>query len=351
MNTNKLILIVILLIVVNNLIVLNLLGYFSVSTDHAATTITTKAHSELDDRGNRSAESEPSKEGATKEIEVAELTSSSDDTFFQSFQRFSATADFTKILDEHQEKARARYKAAEELISKMDVFELLEVAKNSEKRSETRLALQYMMASGKINKLELIDLRALYQIDSLDNHYKSEILNKLLEAGDEEALGWAKQTIVEERPGIHIDSELLTMVYEKDPDFIDRYVDQLELESLGSYNSIYSLMSQEPKLNSRFFSKHFDEILNSDNKFVYQIGRHSVDFDMSLEQQARVAQLFSSDDKHKRNFAINLAAHIESTDLLRESYGKLTRTQEKQGFLYGLFGKQISAEQLSLLKN
>ena len=264
-------------------------------------------------------------------------------------QRYVMSEQFSELLDEYRDTVRSRNRDTEKLLSGMSVSELYEVTQNSSQRIEKQSALQKLL-QGNINNLELHQLKSLYHDPDFDKYSKSRFLVKMIEHNDSEALDWAKQALTGNELGKYIEYDLLSSIYEKDPEFIRGYIDQLDVEDLGGAQNIFHLTQLEPELINGFFAKKFDQILESNNDDLYQMIGHNVDFDMTSEQQAKLVEFFESNNKHKRSFAINLAKNIDDLSVLREAYNQLPRKDEKQNFIYSLYNSQNNREHLSLVK-
>ena len=345
------VLIFLIILMINNLIMLNFMGYFSSDSELIGTERDGRAESvDLLDTEKQNKPIPKASSIESNAVSMEKNTSSNQNIEIEdAIQRYVKSEQFAEILDEYRDAVRARNRNTEKLLSGMSVSELYEVTQNSSQRIEKQSAIRKLL-QGNINKLELHQLKTLYQDPEFDKYSKSRFLVKMIEHNDSEALDWAKQALTDNELGKYIEYDLLSSIYEKDPEFIRGYIDQIDVADLGGGSNIFYLTQLEPEVINGFFAKKFDQILESNNDDLYQMIGHNVEFDMTNEQQVKLGEFFESNNKHKRSFAINLAKNIDDISILREAYNRLPRKAEKQSFVYSLYNSQNNREHLNLIE-
>ena len=351
MNSIKIILIGITLLIIHDLV---LLKYLSDNKNEAPTTRTSAVESKDITVGKEQislSNDHQQQKGLIQTAEPNDISEADDQQFIESFQRLSKTKEFSKILNDYQAIEASKNNELRERASEMDTSELYTLATTSTRKTGRWIALNQLAQHGGFKRLDTYELKNLYQTGELEDYYKSQILTVLLNKEEPEALDWAKTLIKERGTNNHVDSDMLSLVYQQDPEFIEKLMFEVDLASFNIRNPLYSLLLSEPELNSSFYTKNFDDILKSDNSDLFQYGGYGVSFDMTTEQQYALSELFESNDKNKRHFAANLARNIEDIDTLRRSYNMLKNNREKVTFIQSLFGNtEKNEEQLNLVR-
>lgn len=351
MKPYQVILIVITIVALNNLLVLSLVGYFSKESSLPATpvNVASKTVPEPEDTLVTNAESifEPPAIDTQVAPDPSPETSAPEEELVSAVKRFVTSKDFEKVLDEYQLSASLRYQQMQKRFSRMGASELYDAAINSDSRTEKQMALA-MLNQGKVNDLETSELKVLYQEQSVDEWGKRQILVKLLEEKDPEALNWAKQLLSDGQ--VFYGDEVYAAVYEVDPDFVKERLSNLDLSDSQSSASALSFVIQEPELAKVFFEENFDKILESNSNQIYQMGAYSVDFDLSRRQQASLIEFFDSTNRHKRSFAISVSKNIDDVDVLRDAYSRLAKRKDQRNFLRRLSLERMNPDKRSLVQ-
>lgn len=254
--------------------------------------------------------------------------------FESEFKQFSTSKEFQSIMDEYRILANQRSQEKQRYYQSMSSEELFAAYQSAESTLDKQWALQYLR-DGKLEQLETYEIKQLYQAldEGTESWNKYAMLNLLLEKGDAEALVWAKESITDPAFGMQGGHEIFESLYEQDPQFVTDFVDGLTLDDLSTYrHSLYGIFN-DSKLARVFFENNLDEILDTSNTSNLRYFGHNVEIELSDQQQSGIVDLLESSRKRDREFAIGFVRSIDNIDLLRESYAKISRTQEQQHFL------------------
>lgn len=276
---------------------------------------------------------------------LAASSSDSDVIIANAVKRFSNSDEFTAILDQYQMNVTKRHAELQKRYSQSSASELYAIAMESESPSEKQWALQYLIP-GKLNDLDSFELKNLYDQASED-WWKPSLLVSLIEKNDDESLASAKQFIQNGKLSFEISSELFSVVYEKDPDFIKRYVESIDLAVTDIGSGIYTVL-QEPELANIFYENNFDQILKSNKKEYFQYGAYNLKSELDDQQELALVELFGANNRHKRSFALSLVGKIKDTDRIRRAYSSLIKTSDQQVFLSQLLSRDKNSDQYKL---
>ena len=232
----------------------------------------------------------------------------------------------------------------------MDVFELYQFINNAENANERSNALNYLLQSSKIKQLSNDELKHAYGLSTDHVWGKTKILEVLLEKGDEQALVWAKASISENNSINRYGFDMYSAVYQQDSEFIKSHLESLELDLESPNLGLFTFLAQEPEVAKPFYIRNLDKILDSNSDEIFSYASSISGVELSSSQQSKVIDLFSSPNRNKRHFAINLATQIKDTDVLRSAYTTLDRSQEKIIFIAQLVNSIDNPEAAALAR-
>jgi hypothetical protein len=348
MKIHQIVLAVIVILSVNNLLLLSYLGYFSEKE--------TSINAINSEGGPNYSTPEPSQfspSGVALPIDqdqIALRQALEKNDLNDAIENYIKSEQFTVAMDDWQLKASRRFAVITERLAKMDAPELYISALEGHSRTERAAALNSLFQNNRLAQLSSDQLKDLYINTSMYSYGKNNILKILLENDDSEALSWAKSSITDDALTQNFDSEIYSLIYDKDPEFVKIHLAELEFEPSLTGLGILSFMQQEPGLASSFYGRNFDKILDSKNNNVFIFTPDASQLTLNDQQQSRVAELFSSNNRHKRNFAIGLAPIIEDTQLLRDAYSNLSRNQDKMMFIMSLMTPDVRTEASDLAR-
>ena len=358
MKSYQIVLLVIIVVTLNNVVLLNLLGYFSkeLETPSAVKPVLDQAEPKLvSPKPDQSVLL--TKEVPTVTNDIDEMPNShafeSDAAFYSevanAVKQFALSAEFEQVLERYQANAAPRYEKMQSQLSAMNSSELYALAIDSGSPFEQRYA-QQLLVQGGLDDLEAVELKNLYLTEGLDSWIKQSILPKLLDEGDLEAVGWAKQVLVDGPSSEYLGPEFYEAVYEADPDFVTQHINNLDLD--GSRKSLDALtfVMQDTDLSKEYYNQNFDKILDAKSSQTYQYLYNKHDLELSNQQQSQLSEFFGSKSRHRRNFAINQVKNIDDVHVLRDSYSLLNRDSEKLTFLKALSDQQKDTEVIGLIK-
>ncbi|MFT6407274.1 MAG: hypothetical protein ACJAQ6_000685 [Arenicella sp.] len=347
MKPQQIVLLIIAIVILNNLALLSYLGHFSAQPQDVYD-IKTAIEEELLTKPSLRVSTNPAQSFEPAKTPVTEIDVIDNAGLTQAIEDYVDSDKFSVMFEDWQRKTRQRNTEIANRLSAAEADELHTVALEAESRSERMTALHLLLQGSKFKQLSNQQLKELYTEPETEGWSKAQLLNGLLENDDPEALGWAKDSIRNGTVSRGADSQLYAAVYEKDPNFMIQYINENEFDPSSSQHALISFIQQEPDLASTFYARNFDKILSSNNDDVFMYGIGSATIELNQQQQSRVAELFSSNNRHKRNFAISLAASISDPQILRQAYTELNRSQEQLVFIASLLGPNASAEASSL---
>jgi len=283
MKTYQIVLIIVILLVINNIALLSFIGHFS----EQETAVTAQEGSTPD----TAAEVEVSSTIAASSNSIETPIENSNPALPQTtevtlaVEKYIRSEQFAVVMDDWQLSASQRFGEASARMKKMNGQELHAVMLDAENLIEKMTALDILLQGGKLKQLSNTQLKSLYT-EIEHNHWgKAKLLNVLLENDDPEALVWAKTSITQNAFSNSSSGDIYNAVYEKDPEFITRHLEQFELDPSSSQYSLLTFVSQEPELARLFYARNFDKILNSDNDELFMFGAPSKDIEMTRQQE------------------------------------------------------------------
>ncbi|MBT8115310.1 MAG: hypothetical protein KJP04_08010 [Arenicella sp.] len=338
------------ILVINNMALLYWLGYFDQQgADQLSESTNTSL---LSSSNNRSAEQQL-REEIWLETEIQESTAQAQAPlnqqakFINQLRTAANSGAINDILDEWQMGAVRRYEDSQKRLALMDAADLYNAVVNGSKATEKQLAMQLLM-QGKSHDLDTTDLKTLFQDESLHHWNRMRLLKILLERDDIESVAWARQLITNDDGINYLDQDFISMVHEKDPDFIREHLKTLSLESHANPQSFFAFLSEEPKLRLEFLQNRFDDILESTNWNLHQHSLISKDFEMTSLQQSKLLEFFESPSRRKRRFAMGYIGNIDNVDDLRRAYASLELPREQVRFVTMLVGDSSDSQQQKL---
>ena len=221
--------------------------------------------------------------------EPAELNDSfAGDEFSRSFRSFSDSAEFLDIMDNYTIRSGERMMRRMQETAQMSASELYDLFVSSDSAADRTLAMQGL-SQGKMSQLEDYQIKELYK--SGEPWGRMEALKLLLERDDLEAVEWAKEAATNPSSMMMGGHEVLPLLYEKDPEFVRDYVNNLSVDD-ASHGLIF--LFQNDELKQLFFENNLDQILESSNSSVFQLAPHNIQVELDSNQQSRAIELLAS---------------------------------------------------------
>ena len=338
-------------VAINNVFLLSYMGYFSSDTEPKRAEVTNPIAPD----GQKSIQHSPRQPAEQQKAETPFLQDQLEPEAqeipgsLQSFQEFVRSPDFTEVLDKYMLDAGPRYQEKEKRFNQMDATELYSIVLEAENNMDKQIATQLLMR-GKVNDLERTQLKTLYQQGDLESWWSTRLLATLLEDGDDDALVWAKQFLDNEDDTVYFSSDVYESIYHRDPEYIKQHLSDIDINTDGRITYILGFLASETELAKEFYSHHFDDILESDRNQIYRMMKSNIELDLSQSQQSDVINLFDSQNRHKRSFAIDQVGNIDDINGLRGAYQALTRPSEQKKFLKNLMGDKQSSDKNELAK-
>lgn len=284
--------------------------------------------------GKPSLAKEPTNIDVDSKAEKPSQDWSSDEYFLTSFNRLSQDSEFLELFWELQLNAEKKYFEIEEDMADLTTMELLEIVATSQSSIEVQFAFGRLRQSD-FAGLSDYDLKKLYQSERMGRWENATVLQKLVSKGDVEAISWMKQLLNDGDYKIrYMDSETMTTLYQKAPEFVSEYLQNIDVATPSKVPSLNGLFEQNPELAKGFYAKNFDAIIDSSGHKRYQIGAYDLSFDMSNDQQAKLISALTSDSRHKKNFALRLVNNVSDIQSLRDAYGSLKTERDRVTFIY-----------------
>ena len=274
-------------------------------------------------------------------LDTAPSMEGHDMDFVATLARAIKRDDFKQIWDQYQIDRSDHYTESQRNLTVLEPFELFDLIQNSTDPIERQVAQQILMNKG-MQDLENYQLKELYKNPVFKKWGRSEIISMLMQNSDPEGLSLAKVALLEHNNSLFnssFDTELVQSVYEKDPDFMMRYVADFDINQTSRFSPIVAFFTQEDKLAKVFLKNNLDKIIGSERKHVLQLGSYFSSVEISPSQQERVIALFDSSNHHKRGLAIALIGSLKNTDTstLTTLLKKLSRKQEQRDFIRKLY--------------
>jgi len=351
------VLVMLVILAINNVVLLNLLGYFDNNDGAAAQPQQdiTVDQRQLDsqplsqEKTKRERENTPTNKPAENTVSQTESNTLDDSEMAEEFRRYTSSEEFSNIIDQHLLSYSSRSSNLQNKLSEMSAQELFQLFIESDDHLESEMAVLTLI-QGKTGNLDTLQLKQLYQNPNVPAWGKSAMLTSLLVQGDDESFDWAKEFIRDGGTGAYYDTEMLTQVYEQDPEFIKRHIKGLNLNNNSTgVESMISFAATNPELSKYFLQNNLDKLLETNNNTLFNWMSHTDSkLELTNQQENSLASLFNSKNPNKRSFAINMVPNISDVDLLRNSYSDLSREEEKIQFLSSLLQTTHSQEHMNL---
>jgi len=336
MRTPQWIVLIIMILLINNVLLIRNLDYFYPSLEQTTPQPNPPSVPSLVPEPRNTTTIIESPEGAlvstTKTRATLAESTPEQVSFEQDFKQFSETQTFLEIMDQYTLSSGQRMMQQLQQFSSMSAQELYDAFISSENMSDKELALQGL-AQGGWGELSSSQIKEIY-LESADSWYGGvEALRILLERDDPEALLWAKEALNKPTFGLSGGYDLVGLLYQKDPEFIENYVASLDVDKFNNTSRYTMTFIQEPELQKIFYEKNLDKILVSNNSTLFQMPPYNLDMELSSDQQSKVADLLSSRNRSKRRFALSVVNLVKDEQLLRQGYESLTRDRDRQTML------------------
>lgn len=352
MSVMKIILIGGTVLVINNVLLLNFLGYFSDKTKPTRNELNKPQAVVFDTRNAEQDISRSEAQNTVPENDVDKQVStvSLDQTqIIDMLRNVAETDDFIAILDNYQTEAGRRYMELQKKYGSMNALELYDVVQNAETNRERQFALQVLTQSN-FGELETYQIKSILNTADLQSWHKGKLLSNLLERRDPEALGLAKDYMSQNPSGRYMDQNLVRNVYDLDPQYIEAFVNDLDLDKGRDSFAVLSVALEDPKIAKEFYKKNFDQIVESKSSELFNYLNSSSDLDLSVDQQNKIVDLLQSPNRQKRQFAMGMLNNVENLDTIREAFQNMDRESEKRNFIYILVGQADNPERKQLAK-
>ena len=358
LKNSHIILIFIVLLAINNIGLLYYMGYFSDQQSAHGGSLPATAELANDSRTEVATESLATGE-ATDEEESASLSENSSQSqqpdqlqrrqaeFIAEFRRAAKSGNLNDALDEWQMGSSRRWQEAQSRLIQLDAEELFAEFESAESSFNKQMVV-HMLMEGKAHELETHQLKTLYQSELVQNWNKMQLLVSLLEREDTQALGWAKQFLQSEQAIRHFNNDLMSLIWDQDPQFVRGFLRDISFDNSVSIHSVSNFLRQEPQLRLEFLNRHFDSMLDAGGSRVFNTGLNHKDFKMSALQESRLLEFFESPSKHRRQFALGFIPNFESVDDLRRAYANIERDREKRQFVNMLMSRSSNEEKKAL---
>lgn len=358
MKTSKVLLIVIIVVLINNVFLLSYLSKDSETSMESAAggkELPARANSsDIEQResyelSNSVASLDIQTESFSDNVSAGEVSAASEADISSAVRQFIQSAEFERVLDNYQTQAAPRHEEMQSRLSTMSASELYSLAIDSSNSYEQKYAQQFLIHSG-FGELGVEELKGLYHADGVSKWVQQNILPRLLEEGDAEAIVWAKQLLDDSVAGQHIKSEIYSSIYDVDPDFIKQHISDLDLDDFQQMIGVMSFVMQDPDLTKSFYEENFDELLSLKNSSNFEFLYAGAELELSHRQQSSLAEMFSSKSSKRRGFAIRQAGNIDDVNILRDAYSRLSKNSEKLSFLKTLSGKKNNTDMAKLVQ-
>jgi len=270
MKTSKVLLIVVVVVIINNVF---LLSYFSkdskssLKTNDGAEELGARPQSSNNERGDSNEltnmDKSVDRHSQGQAVLLDESVSVTDESVSNAVRQFVQSAEFERVLDNYQTQAVPRHEEMQSRLTSMSASELYSLAIDSSNSIEQKYAQQFLIQNG-LGELGVEELKVLYHADGVSKWVQQSLLPQLLEEGDAEAIGWAKQLLNENTIGQFVDSEVYSSIYDADPDFIKEHINNLDLNDFQKMAGAMTFVMQDADLAKSFYEENiFTTMLNS----------------------------------------------------------------------------------------
>jgi len=253
----------------------------------------------------------------------------------EAVDQYLLSGNFTRQLNNYQKEFASEFEEIHNRLTVMSVTELYSVSIDSSNPSEQEYAQQLLAQNG-FGELDATQLKSLYLTDDVSSWGEESLLLKLLEGNDAEAIGWVKQKIADGSMAQYQNPEIFSAIFDADPDFVKQHVRDLDLNNPRQSVAALSFIMRDSELSKNFYEQNFDKLLDVKNSQIYQYLYPPAELELSSGQQNRLVELFDSQSRQRREFAISQARNIGDVNVLRDAYSRLSKNSEKLSFLQNL---------------
>ena len=347
----KIVFIVLVLLIVNDLLLLKFTGFFDEGPGSTTVkTPVTQSPPTLNQTQDPEAPASQNKSIAQMDSGQKHTSPLNQESFTTVFSEYAKTPAFTQILDEHTFASGQRMIEMHRQISGKSAQELYDLVQSSTNTAQRQLALQ-ALSDGKLYQLTSLQLKEIYRSSSNDFYGKYQVLQPLLEKGDAEAIEWTKEAILNDPSfALYGGYQLVSLLYEKDKEFLENYARDIRLEDIQSSTYQISAFFQESDLQKIFLQNNFDQVLESKNSSLFEQFGYGVVLELSHQQQRELVEMLLSEQRSKRQFAANLIGSVQDANLIRDSFYQIQNQNERRLIASSLTTNAATPELKSLAK-
>ena len=260
--------------------------------------------------------------------------------------------DFVGVLDSYRATREQQQADLQSNFSSMTARDLLNAYQVTTDKRERQTILQYLTNTD-LSSVDAYDLKQLYNDGSDgENHdwIKSKLVFELLERQDDEALNLAKQFLSETKNSRWVGIDVLNKVFEFDRNYVIELANNMSIDQLSN-SYVLSALSSDPSAIEEFYTNQLDNILAADNLKVYErLHTGPQKLDLNTGQQEKIIDLMASKRSAARNFALGMSGSIDDIPILRARFDSLSTAQDRQAFIFGLFGNSESEPHSELMR-
>lgn len=264
--------------------------------------------------------------------------------FAEAYQNFAQTEEYADLWYRLQRDISRQHFEQSNRYQQMSAEELYASflgAVSDQERDSILGALQM----GKLMDLDVLQIKEIYDMLDDSQNYRTILLNTLVERGDAQALEQAKQLILNPADAFYLQvNELVTAVFDKDPDFIRDYFSNLSLDDIQANRPLLWAMSSNKDLAQLFLQNNIDNVLEVEVDASFAHVGASATLDLSRRQQRKIVDMMDTANPHRRHFAQSLVGNFTEPDLIREAFSRVDRPAEQKTFLFILMRANTSGE-------